>query len=68
VRGLGKPTRKGLRGKLLTFFAENPQEELTPADVIVKFDAHPRTVHNTLSRMAYAGELTKRSVYCLAKD
>lgn len=53
----------GLRGKLLAYYAANPGEELTPADIADKFGVPAGTVRNTLSRMTGKGEVRRFSVY-----
>jgi hypothetical protein len=53
----------GLRGRLLAYFDENPDEELKISDIVAKFDAHPRNVESTLTRMRQLGELEPAHVW-----
>lgn len=46
-------------GRVLAFFAHNPDEELTRADVAVKFDIAPTSVVGTLRAAVEAGLISE---------
>lgn len=47
----------GLGTKLREFFANNPDEELTYADALAKFECTYQNFRTTLSRLVASGEL-----------
>lgn len=53
-----RPTREGPTNSIRQFFAENPDEELTMADVMTKFDLKTFHARKVIGRLRAAGELT----------
>lgn len=62
-RSKGQPNKGGFRERLRQFFAANPDEELTRADIMTKFDVPASTVDSALKRMSEAGELAPAHVW-----
>lgn len=52
-----RPTREGPTNSIRQFFAENPDEELTMADVMTKFDLKTFHARKVIGRLHSAGEL-----------
>lgn len=52
-----KANRGGLRYRLLEFFRNNPGEELTHDDLVVKFGVNKRTAEGAIAQMKSLGEL-----------
>lgn len=53
----------GLRRQILDYFKDNPCEELTAKDILIKFDASPRNVESTLYKMRDRGEIVVAHVW-----
>lgn len=53
------PTPDGVTSRVIGFFARNPDEELTAADVAAKFQVHKTSVPSTLARAVRVGLLTR---------
>lgn len=49
-----------LRDKLVAYFAANPEDELTLADISVKFNAPPLTARDSVVNLRKAGLLATR--------
>lgn len=47
----------GVQRRLEEFFGANPQEELTYADIVVKFGGTYRSAHSAVARLQARGEL-----------
>lgn len=52
-----QPNRVGPTNSIRQFFAENPDEELTMADVMTKFDLKTFHARKVIGRLHLAGEL-----------
>jgi hypothetical protein len=57
----GSPTLGGVPFRVCIFFAANPEEILTSADIAVKFDVEPKSVAPTLLHTVKAGYLACES-------
>ena len=51
------PLKPGLALRIYEFFWDNPTEELTCADICVKFSANVRTMESALRRLARHGSI-----------
>lgn len=56
---LYKPRGDSAAKRVLDFFAANPDEELTSADIARKFDIEPKSVHSSLKAVIDAGLLVR---------
>jgi DNA-directed RNA polymerase specialized sigma24 family protein len=56
-----------LPAKLRAYFEANPDEELTPEDIAVKFDANPVNVEVALRYMRKHGQVTVQKVVLVKK-
>lgn len=55
--------KQSLRTKILRFFEDNPEEELSGPDIAVKFDTPKQILNVTLHRMRARGELERVNVW-----
>jgi transcriptional regulator GlxA family with amidase domain len=60
------PQRNSLLGRIVAFYQNNPDEELTYADMAVKFGVDERTVQSRVSDGVRAGYLERTYVVRLA--
>jgi len=45
----------GLQGKIAQFFSDNPDEYLTIADAVVKWNATPKQIRDTICHIRHRG-------------
>lgn len=56
------PRRDSLKARLMEFFAANPEEMLTRADIRVKFGVHDGAVNVALAELRKEGLITTQLV------